>query len=230
MAVLLIGTLDTKGVELQFVRDILLRAGLPCLVMDAGILQPPTFAPDIPREKVFEAAGSSIEKVRSRADRGEAITLAAEGAAILTHRLHREGTIEGVLGMGGSAGTTIASAAMRALPFGVPKVMLSTLASGQVKPYVGVRDLTMMYSVVDLCGLNRISRTVLANAAQALVGMVQGRSKAVAPSSSTDRPLVTATMFGVTTPCVDRARQHVESTGYEVLVFHATGTGGQTME
>jgi uncharacterized protein (UPF0261 family) len=141
--------------------------------------------------------------------------------------------VEGVLSLGGSAGTTIGSAAMRALPFGVPKVMVSTLASGQVKPYVGVRDIFMLYSVVDISGLNRISRTVLANAANAMAGLVRGAAgrAAEAPSPAAgDKPLVTATMFGVTTPCVEAARKVVEAAGFEVLVFHATGTGGQTME
>jgi uncharacterized protein (UPF0261 family) len=134
-----------------------------------------------------------------------------------------------VLGLGGSAGTTIATAAMRALPFGVPKLMVSTLASGQVKPYVGVRDILMMYSVVDISGLNRISRTVLTNAAHAMAGMVLNRQSANRDPRS-DRPLTAATMFGVTTPCVEAARAVMEQNGFEVLVFHATGTGGLTME
>src|SRR5262249_23105880 len=143
------------------------------LVLDAGVLQPPLFPPDIPREEVYAAAGTSLDAVRSAADRGQAITAAAKGAAIIARRLHGEGRLDGVLGLGGSAGTTISTAAMRALPFGVPKVMVSTMASGQVRHYVGVRDVTMMYSVVDLSGINRISRTVLTNAANALIGMVQ---------------------------------------------------------
>src|SRR5262249_22441138 len=131
---------------------------------------------------------------------------------------------------------TIATAAMRALPFGVPKLMVSTLASGQVRPYVGVRDVLMMHSVVDISGLNRVSRIVLANAAGAMIGMVQqapGRAGGVSPrspESGEEKPLVTATMFGVTTPCVEAARKAVEAEGYEVLVFHATGIGGLTME
>jgi uncharacterized protein (UPF0261 family) len=256
MPVLLIGTLDTKGVEFQFVRDLLRSAGVDCLVVDAGVLQPPLFAPDIPREQVYAAAGTSIDAVRAAGDRGKAITAAAQGVAVLAPRLHAEGKLEGVLGLGGSAGTTIATAAMRALPFGVPKLMVSTMASGQVRPYVGVRDVCMMYSVVDLSGLNRISRTVLRNAALGMAGMVKGNrdhrhqtvetaaqthqqpaSLAAGPADhrqqtveTVDRPLVTATMFGVTTPCVEAARALVEQAGYEVLVFHATGTGGQTME
>jgi uncharacterized protein (UPF0261 family) len=253
MPVLLIGTLDTKGVEFQFVRDLLRSAGVDCLVLDAGVLKPPLFAPDIPREEVYAAAGTSIDAICAAGDRGKAITVAAQGVAVIAQRLHAEGKLEGVLGLGGSAGTTIATAAMRALPFGVPKLMVSTMASGQVRPYVGVRDVCMMYSVVDLSGLNRISRTVLQNAAFGMTGMVkresehrqqtvesagpdrQQRVESVAghrhqTADSADRPLVTATMFGVTTPCVEAARALVEQAGYEVLVFHATGTGGQTME
>ena len=205
MPVLLIGTLDTKGVECAFVRDLLRQAGVACLVLDAGVLQPPLFAADVPREQVFAAAGTSLGVLRAAGDRGRAVTAAARGAAAVAARLHAEGRLEGVLGLGGSAGTTIATAAMRALPFGLPKLMVSTMASGQVRPYVGVRDVCMFHSVVDLSGLNRISRTVLANAAAAMIGMVQAipRQQTEGP---VDRPLITATMFGVTTPCVEAGR------------------------
>jgi uncharacterized protein (UPF0261 family) len=228
MAVLLIGTLDTKGTEVQFVRDLLLEAGAGVVVLDAGVLQPPSFTPDVPREQVYAAAGTSYEEVRQAGDRGRAIAAAAKGAAAIARELHAAGRIKGVLGLGGSAGTTIATAAMRALPFGVPKLMVSTLASGQVRPYVGVRDVCMFPSVVDISGLNRISRSVLARAAHAMAGMVH--TPAAALQAPQDRPLVTATMFGVTTPCVEACRAAIEQSGYEVLVFHATGTGGQTME
>lgn len=239
MPVILIGTLDTKGVELQFVRDLLQAAGVATLVVDAGVKGSPHFAPDVPREQVFMAAGTTLAALQRAGDRGQAVEAAARGAAKLVTRLHAEGKVDGVLGLGGSAGTTIGTAAMRALPFGVPKLMVSTLASGQVKQYVGVRDILMLNSVVDVSGLNRISRTVLANAANAMCGMVQGtgvgsRESGVRSQRSgvreEEKPLITATMFGVTTPCVEAARKVMEETGYEVLVFHATGTGGQTME
>jgi uncharacterized protein (UPF0261 family) len=232
MPVLLIGTLDTKGVEFQFVRDRLNAAGVATLVLDAGVLQPPAFLPDIAREEVYAAAGTTYDAVRQASDRGKAIEAAARGAAAIARDLHARGMLDGVLGLGGSAGTTIGTAAMRALPFGVPKLMVSTLASGQVRPYVGVRDICMLHSVVDISGLNRISRIVLANAADAMIGMVHGtvssQRSAVSPEEA--KPLVTATMFGVTTPCVEASRKLVEEAGYEVLVFHATGTGGMTME
>lgn len=227
MSVLLIGTLDTKGAEFAFVRDRLRAAGAPVLVADAGVLGPPKFAPDVSREDLFALAGARFEQVRAAADRGRAVELAATGAAKLAAKLHKEGRLSGVMGLGGSAGTTIATAAMRALPVGVPKLMVSTLASGQVGPFVGTRDVTMVYSVVDVAGLNRVSRPVLENAARAMAGMV---ARPRDPGPSSDKPLVVASMFGVTTPCVEAARAVIEAAGYEVLVFHATGTGGRTME
>jgi uncharacterized protein (UPF0261 family) len=233
MAVLLLGTFDTKGVEYAFVRDLLHAAGLATLTMDAGVQGPPHFAPDIPREQIFAAAGTTLAAVVQAGDRGKAVETAALGAAKLIADLGRQGKVDGILCLGGSAGTLIGTAAMRALPFGIPKVMVSTMASGQVKQYVGVRDILMLHSVVDISGLNRISRTVLANAAHAMIGMVKGQG-ASAPVSrdaeSSERSALAATMFGVTTPCVSTARQILEQRDYEVLVFHATGTGGMTME
>jgi uncharacterized protein (UPF0261 family) len=238
MSVLLVGTLDTKGTEFGYVRDRLRAAGVPVLVADAGVMGPPAFEPDISREAVFSAAGVNHEQVKAAGDRGKAVELAAKGIAKIAADLHKEGKLSGVLSLGGSAGTTIGTAAMRALPVGVPKLMVSTLASGQVQPYVGTRDVMMMYSVVDISGLNRISRVVLDNAANAMVGMVKKPTPpALLPSGRgekepvpADKPVVAATMFGVTTPCVEAARKVLEAAGYEVLVFHATGTGGRTME
>jgi uncharacterized protein (UPF0261 family) len=227
MPVMLIGTLDTKGVEFQFVCDLLHQAGVSTTVIDAGVLRPPHFAPDISREQVYAAAGTTLAALQQDGDRGRAIDAAAIGVAKIVHDLFTKQQVEGVLSLGGSAGTTIGTAAMRALPFGVPKLMVSTLASGQVRPFVGIRDILMMHSVVDISGLNRISRTVLTNAAQAMVGMVRRPANEVAADA---KPLITATMFGVTTPCVEATRQYVEDRGFEVLVFHATGTGGRTME
>jgi uncharacterized protein (UPF0261 family) len=225
MAVVIIATLDTKGAEAGFVRDSLAEAGVEVLLLDAGSLGSPATGADFSRDAIFAAAGAKLADVQRKADRGEAVTLAAIGATRIVQRLHADGRVDGVFGLGGSAGTTIGTAAMRALPYGIPKLMVSTLASGQVQPYVGVRDICMMHSVTDLCGLNRFTRQILANAAAAMVGMVGAK-----PQAAADRPLVAATMFGVTTPCVEAARTKIESAGYEVLVFHATGTGGRTME
>ena len=228
MAVTLIGTLDTKGHEIAFVRDMLSKCGVAVRVIDAGCMGEPAITADISREQVFEAAGTSLAELKKAEDRGRAITAAAKGVAKLIATSHAEGEVDGVLGLGGSAGTTIATAAMRTLPLGVPKLMVSTLASGQVRPYVGDKDILMLNSVVDIAGINRISRLVLGQAARAMAGMVQ--SEVDIPNNTEDRPLVAATMFGVTTPCVEKARSVLEEAGYEVLVFHATGNGGQAME
>jgi uncharacterized protein (UPF0261 family) len=228
MAVVLIGTLDTKGDEVDFARGVLRAQGLETIVIDAGSLGPVTVVHDVSRVEVFRAAGTSAEAVRQRGDRGEAVAAAARGVTEVVKTLAVRGQVEAVLGLGGSAGTVIGTAAMRALPLGVPKVMVSTLASGQTRSFVGGSDVLMLYPVADLAGLNRLTRTALANAALAVAGMVRGQA-GLAPDVS-ERPLVTATMFGVTTPCVDRARRALEASGCEVIVFHATGVGGQSME
>jgi uncharacterized protein (UPF0261 family) len=227
MKVLLFATLDTKGHEAAYLRDRMRELGVEVELVDCGTMGPPLVAPDVRREEVLRAAGTTLEALKAKGDRGEAVNAAARGAAELAKRAHAAGKLAGVIGLGGSAGTTIGTAAMRALPLGVPKLMVSTLASGAVGHYVGSADILMMNAVVDVSGLNRISRAVLARAAQAMAGMAQGRLPA---ASAEDRPIVTATMFGVTTPCVERARAVLEQAGFEVLVFHATGTGGRTME
>ena len=226
MNVFLPGTFDTKGTEFAFLKSLLEKQGFHCICADAGVLNPPSFAPDISREEVFLAAGTTLNKVLLEKNRGKAVEAGANGLAKITIDLFNQGKIHGVLGMGGSAGTTLGTSAMRALPFGIPKIMVSTLASGQVRPFVGVKDITMMHSVVDICGLNRISTKVLSNAVHAMAGMLN------APyiSSTLEKPLLAATMFGVTTPCVELGRNILEQSGREVLVFHATGTGGSTME
>ncbi len=228
MAVLLIGTLDTKGVELGFVRDMIRAAGLQTIVIDAGAMGAPRLAADVTRDAVFAGAGTTLAAVRRAADRGEAISLAAVGVGKAVGELYRSGQVDGIFALGGSAGTTIGARAMQGLPYGVPKVILSTLAGSNMRSFVGVRDITVMNSVTDICGLNRFSRQILANAAHALIGMVTGRQTVAPPAD--DKPIVTATMFGVTTPCVEAARERLERADYEVLVFHATGTGGLTME
>ncbi|MBI1899644.1 MAG: Tm-1-like ATP-binding domain-containing protein [Planctomycetia bacterium] len=227
MSVFLLATLDTKGHEAAFVRDELARRGVKTTLVDAGCLGRPAVAADVPRETLFAAAGTSLEDEQRRGDRGRAVAAAAQGAAQIVAEAYARGEVQGVLAIGGSAGTTIGASAMRALPLGVPKLMVSTLASGQVRQYVGDKDILMLNSVVDISGINRISRLVLGNAAAAMAGMVAARP---AGPATKDKPLVTATMFGVTTKCVERARQVLEQAGYEVLVFHATGSGGQAME
>ena len=226
-SVYLFATLDTKGCEADFVRQLLMSWNVPVVLVDVGSLGAPAVPPDIERERIFALAGTTPEAIRARADRGDAVTKAAEGAARLARDAHDSGRLSGVLGLGGSAGTTIATAAMKALPLGVPKVMLSTLASGTVRQFVGDKDILMLNAVVDSSGINRVSRLVLSQAARAMAGLVTYPAPESEPH---DKPLIAATMFGVTTPCVERARQVLEGAGYEVLVFHATGNGGQAME
>ncbi|VTS08626.1 Tm-1-like ATP-binding domain-containing protein [Tuwongella immobilis] len=230
MPVLLIGTLDTKGDELGFVRDRLQEAGIATLVVDVGSLNPPRIVPDLTREEVFRAAKTTLAEIQRQGDRGHAVTQAAAGITAIAKQFAQQGQLDGILALGGSAGTTIGTAAMRALPYGIPKIMVSTLASGQVSPFVGVRDIVMMHSVVDISGLNRLSKLVLGNAAQAMAGMVRAASETRRRAEADPKPLITATMFGVTTPCVEAGRAILESHGYEVLTFHATGVGGRTME
>ena len=226
-SVFLFATLDTKGHEAAFLRDLLESWDVRVTLVDVGALGTPAVAADISRERVFELAGTTLDAVREKADRGDAVTLAAQGAARLSADAHTRRELAGVLGLGGSAGTTIGTAAMKVLPIGVPKVMLSTLASGTVRQYVGDKDIFMLNAVVDLLGLNRISRQILSEAARAMAGLVTYPAPAAEPA---DKPLVAATMFGVTTRCVEQARDLLEQAGYEVLVFHATGNGGQAME
>jgi len=222
--VLLIGTLDTKGDELAFVRSRLLDAGADVLVADAGTAGPPVgMEPDISSAELAAEVGASLAELT---DRGTAVGTMADAAAALARRLHGEGRVDGVLGAGGSGNTAIATAAMRALPVGVPKLMVSTMAAGDTRDYMGGSDVALMASVTDVAGLNSISARILANAAAAMAGMVG----AAPVSLGEQRPLIGATMFGVTTPCVTRAREGLEALGYEVLVFHATGTGGRAME
>ena len=232
MSVYLLATLDTKGREAGFVRDRLRELGVAVVLVDVGSAGAPSLPADISRDQIFAAAGAAPGG--HFPDRGTAVATAAAGARALLVREFAAGRVSGVLGLGGSAGTTIATAAMRALPLGVPKVMVCTLASGQVRPWVGDKDLFMLNSVVDLVGLNRISRPVLDQAARAMAGLVSFPTAApptTGPGTTpADRPLIAATMFGVTTPCVAAARQILEDAGYEVLVFHATGNGGQAME
>jgi len=236
MPVYLLATLDTKAAEAAFVRDRLVALGVPTLLVDTGCLGEPAIKADISRDEVFVGAGTSLAEMQRLADRGKAVTAAATGAASIIHDRHAKGDVAGVLGLGGSAGTTIATSAMRALPLGVPKVMVSTLAPGQVRQYVGDKDVFMLNSVVDLAGLNRLSRPILLQAARAMHGLcLHGEPGGVSPRSPAttkdpDKPLIAATMFGVTTPCIMHAKSILEAAGYEVIVFHATGNGGQAME
>jgi uncharacterized protein (UPF0261 family) len=226
--VVLVGTLDTKGLEYAYVRDRLVEQGVDVILVDAGVLGQPQTAADITREQVADAAGATLADLVSAADRGQAIEVMSRGAAAVVRRLHAEGRLDAVLGLGGSGGSSLISAAMRDLPIGVPKLLVSTVAAGDTRPYVGTVDLTMMHSVVDIAGINPISERILTNAAAAAGAMAKAH-EAFRPTATTN-PMIGATMFGVTTPCVTTARERLEDLGYEVLVFHATGTGGESME
>ena len=221
----LIGALDTKGEEFAFVQAELLRRGHNTLVINTGVVGEPALPPDIAATEVATAGGTELSVLRQQADRGKAIEVLAKGAAIVVRQLQEAGKIDGILGMGGSAGTAVGTAAMRDLPVGFPKLMVSTLASGDTAPYVGVSDIVMMPSVVDVAGVNRISARIFANAAGAISGMVE-----TTPPQIGEKPLIAASMFGNTTKLVDQCRKLLEAQGYEVLVFHATGTGGRIME
>jgi uncharacterized protein (UPF0261 family) len=226
-AVVLIGTLDTKGAECAFLRDRLHEGGVDVVVVDCGIGEHASDLATIGAEEVMRAGGGDLAALRAAGDRGAAVSAMAEGARATVLALHATKRCDGVLAAGGSGNTSIATAAMRALPIGLPKLMVSTVASGDVAPYVGAVDIAMMASVVDVAGINSISARILANAAAAMVGMVTAPPP---PALGDSRPLVGASMFGVTTPCVTRAREQLERDGYEVLVFHATGVGGRALE
>jgi len=223
--VAIVGALDTKSEEFRFLKAEIEKRGCAALVIDIGVLGEPGFIPDVTREQVAEAAGSSLAELVAKRDRGESMSVMAKGAAEIVRQLYAAGRIDGIVSMGGSGGTSTGTSAMRALPVGVPKLMVSTVAAGDISPYVGTTDLTMMPSVVDVSGINRISRRIYTNAAGAICGMVLGEVE-----TSEDKPLIAATMFGNTTRAVGYAKEILERAGYEVLVFHATGTGGRTME
>jgi uncharacterized protein (UPF0261 family) len=224
--ILIIGTFDTKGEELNFLRDQILARGQKVCTLDAGVLQPSPSDVDISNKKVAAAGGKSLQELVRQRDRGMAVTIMARGAAKITRELFENGEILGVISLGGGSGSVIGTSAMRTLPVGVPKVMVSSMASGNIRPYVGTSDILMMPSIVDISGLNRISKQILGNAAAAVWGMAEGKEEA----PSTGRLLIAATMFGVTTPCVTEAQRILEEKNYEVLVFHANGIGGQAME
>ena len=221
-----LGTFDTKGDEHGYVAALIREHGHQVLLVDVGTLDAPKLVADIGPDVVAKAAGADLATVVARRDRGEAVTVMSKGAPIVLAGLQREGRIDGVISLGGGGGTAICTAAMRALPVGFPKLMVSTLASGNTAPYVGVKDIVMMPSVVDVAGLNRLSRLLLAQAAGAICGMVEAK----VPSGATDKRVIVASQFGNTTPCVTRARQLLEEAGFEVMIFAATGTGGRTLE
>ena len=224
----LIGTLDTKGDEYAFVQRAIEGLGSKTIVVDVGILPGPSRNPDIVADRVAVAGGTDIETLRSANDRGAAMEAMARGAVKIVRELHSADQLDAVMALGGSGGTSVATAAMRALPIGFPKLMVSTVAAGDVASYVGTSDIIMLYPVVDIAGLNTIAKRIYWNAAVAISAMAKSSEKS--GPIKTVRPVVAVTMFGVTTPAVSVARSWLESVGYEVLVFHANGAGGRAME
>ena len=231
--VVLVGTLDTKGPEIDFVRRRLRELGADVLVVDAGVMDQGAWTADVAADQVAEAGGARRADLAAAGDRSAAMAAMRAGVRAVVTDLHERGRLDGILAIGGSGGASLAAAAMQALPVGVPKLIVSTMAAGDTRPYVGESDIAMLYPVVDIAGLNRVSRRVLGNAAAAMAGMVAanaGSGEGGTTAAGDERALIGATMFGVTTPCVTAARERLEALGYEVLVFHATGTGGRAME
>ena len=227
--VALIGTLDTKGAEYAWLAEQLDKHGVQALFVDVGSFSASPLA-NISSDDVIAAADSDAAALRERRDRGEMMQVMSVGAARIVRDLAVSGRIHGLLALGGSGGSSVAAAAMQALPVGFPKLLVSTMASGDVKPYVGEVDATLMYSVVDVAGINSISSQVFANAVAAIAGMARAYEDRLAAAPAGHKPVVAVTMFGVTTPAADEARDTLTDLGYEVLVFHATGAGGRAME
>lgn len=219
------GTFDSKGAEFSYVKELIEGLGVNTFTIHTGVFEP-EFAPDVSNGEIAKAAGYDIKAIADKKDRAWATEVLSIGMEKLLPQLYKEGKFDGIISFGGSGGTSLVTPAMRALPIGVPKVMVSTMASGNTSQYVGTSDIVMMPSVVDVSGLNSISTTIFQNAVFAIVGMVTNEMKKV----QGEKPLIGATMFGVTTPCINAAKSYLEQRGYEVLVFHATGIGGRSME
>lgn len=222
------GTFDSKGAEYQYIKGLVEELGLRAYTIHTGVFEP-MFEPDVSNGEVAAAAGYNLEEIAAKKDRSLAMEALAKGMETIVPKLYADGKFDGVLSLGGSGGTSLATAAMRALPIGVPKLMVSTMASGDVERYVGTSDIIMMPSIVDVAGLNKISKMIFKNAVLAMAGMVSCGDK-LKNDTTEQKPLIAATMFGVTTPCIEQAKVYLEEKGYEVMVFHATGTGGKTME
>jgi len=224
--IVVLATLDTKGKEAQYMREQIQKMGEKALVIDVGVVGEPATRPDVTRAEVAAAGGTPLSKLLEKPDREVAAPVMAAGATAIVTRLAAEGRVQGIVAMGGTQGTTLATTVMRALPYGFPKVMVSTLASGNVAPWVDIKDITMMFSVTDILGLNPVMRTILANAAGAAVGM----ARANVPMEPGDRPLVGVTTVGITTQGAMKAIEVLEAAGFETIVFHAIGPGGRAME
>ena len=228
--VVLVCTLDTKGPQAQFVKQLIEARGHRALIIDTGVLGTPAFRAEISRDDVATAAETTIEALTMLEDRGKALGAMMAGATSLVGRLYQEGKLDGILGIGGGGGTSIASAAMRGLPFGVPKVMISTMAGGEVGRYVGTKDIAMLNSVTDIMGLNPILRRILANGVGAIVGMMEMADVPIPSEGGPQNGTIAITAFGVTTRAAMRCHALLEEAGFNTMIFHANGTGGRAME
>ena len=223
----IIGAFDTKGEDHAFLRQELLKLGHEVLTINIGVLGTTTLFPvDFEATEVLKSVGIDLNQIRAQGDKAAAMKALDQGAPNHVRRLYEQGKFAGIIGMGGSGGSAVIASAMRSLPIGIPKVLVSTVASGDVSFYVRGKDITMIPSIVDVAGLNRISRLIYARAAGAISGMVQNEP----PPAGEDRPIITASMFGNTTDCVNACVKSLNEKGFEVLVFHATGAGGRAME
>lgn len=230
-SIVVLGTFDTKGIEHRFLAERVRDLGHEPLLVDGGGFGVPQIEADIPREKVAAEGGIDLAALQARGDRGEMVTAMAAAAAAVVRRLHAQGKLVAIVSMGGSGGTAIGTAAMRGLPLGIPKVMVSTLASGNVAPYLDISDIVMIPAVSDVAGINAFTRAQFSRAAATVCTLVDTNTRlAAAGEGKETKPLIVASMFGNTTPCVERARGLLEAAGRDVVVFHATGTGGRTME
>ncbi len=227
-AIAILGTLDTKGVEVAYLSRLIRARGAETIIIDTGVLDCPLVEPDVSREEVALAGGRSLAELLAAGDKGEAIATMIAGARAILSQMCAEGRVVAAIGVGGGQGTAIGAAAMQVLPIGLPKLMVSTIASGQNRfgPYVGTTDMCLMHSVADIAGINLVSRQIFANAAAAITAMAE---VAAVPARG-PRPAIGATMLGLTTACVTGARERLESQGYEVVTFHPNGAGGRCME
>lgn len=225
--IVVVGAFDTKAVEYKFVIDLFIKErGYRVITINTGVMgATDLFHIDIESQEVARAGGTELSTLRETNDRGKAIAVMSNGASAITSSLYEKEKFDGIIGMGGTAGTNMVTAAMRVLPFGMPKICISTVASGDVRPYLGTSDIILVPSLTDISGINSISKVFLTNAVAALAGMLEVKIKV-----EKEKPIVAASMFGNTTPCIDRCREMLSSKGFEVLVFHATGAGGKTME
>ncbi|EOL47769.1 Tm-1-like ATP-binding domain-containing protein [Enterococcus caccae] len=219
------GTFDSKSEEFLFIKEQIEKTGLNTFLIHTGIFTP-AFEPDVTNHQIAEVVGADITEIAVNRDRAQGTNAIAKGLEILLPQLYSEGKFDGIISAGGSGGTSMVTPSMRALPIGVPKLMISTVAAGDVSGYVGSSDIFMYPSIVDVAGINSISKKIFTNAANAISGMVANLSI----EQTEEKKVIAASMFGVTTPSVEVSRRLLEEDGYEVLVFHATGAGGKSME